>query len=559
MNRGTFTERLPSMAHQARHFELTKNKRQYGNVADMGTGKSKMLIDVVSHLFLNGHVNALLVIGNSGSYATWITEHLPTHVPKEVRYSAARWSSKLGVRALREFDQLIARPGTRTDLLVVVANVEALVFPRSFDRLYQFVKSHRTLTAIDESSTIKNPTSARTKAAFMLRDVSVGRRFLTGSPIDNRPTDLWAQLEFLQQGLSGHRSYYSFKNTYAETTPIYKHLDPRQRAINLAEVSRMLPRLTSAADEVGRNLLTQAINRLRRYQPQDYPIVKSLLLDLEPHLHDDYLYNRLMQLSLGRVQKVSGYKNRDAFRALVDRTCFVVRAEDCLDLPEKIYQTRDVELTDEQRRVYRDLREEALAYLDEQTTVTTTMVLTRTLRLHQVACGFVKDDDGVERDLPSRRIDVLLEALEEYRGSALIYVDYRRSLARVVEALRREYDDGLTYAYYGDTSEANRREAVTAVQEGRCRWFVTNKTGAYGLNLQRLDSLFFFANDHTFDAEPRNQVEKRLHRIGRERTRPVLYVDLVARGTVDERILEVLRGKRALSEDLIRSNWRELF
>jgi hypothetical protein len=548
-----FTYRLPPMAHQDRHFNLTKDLRYYGNVADMGTGKSKMLIDVTAYQFMQDHINALLIIGNSGSYATWATEHLPTHMPVEVPYTVGLWSSKLSGKKLQTFVDHTLRPGTPHGLLVVVANSEALVWPRSFDLLYAFAKNHKTLTAIDESSTIMNPQSATTKAAHKLRDVSAARRILTGSPIDNRPLEIWAQLEFLARGLSGYTSYYAFKAEFAELQPIYVMVPPRLRTINLGKVKKLAPRILVKVDAVGKNLFTQVLTHLERY---NFAMLKGLLLDLDRHLPDEYLMNQLFFLCLGRVQKTVGYRNKDKFRAIINRTCFVVKSEECVDLPEKRYMSYDVVLTVEQQKVYDQLRDEAVAFLNEQDVVSPEVVLTRILRLHQVVCGFVKDDTGLIHRIKNNRLAALSEVLRETRGSGLIYATFVESLVEIEATLVEEYGRDAVRSYYGATSPEARQEAIEATQAGQVRWFITNKTGAFGLNLPILDNMFFYCND--YDARPRNQVEKRIHRIGRDRSRSVLYLDLLTRGTVDEKIVNCLREKKSLSDSLIISNWRDL-
>jgi SNF2 family DNA or RNA helicase len=545
--------RLPDMKHQRRHFELTKNKRYYGNVADMGTGKSKMFIDVGAYLFINKKIDAWLIIGNSGSYDTWVTEHLPTHVPHEVMYDVALWSSKLSGKKLAKFEKFIKKCGNFQRLLIVVANVESLSWPRSFNILYNFAKNHRTLTVIDESSTIRNHKSRRTQSAFKLRDVSTGRRFLTGSPIDNKPLDIWAQLEFLSAGLSGYRSYYAFKNQFADMQPIYVSLSPRQRAVNFARLKSLESRILRAMDDVGRNLYRQIITHMHNY---NFKLLRSLVGDISRHVNDKYLIDQLYILCLGRVQKIIGYQNLSEFKKIINDTCFVVRSEDCLDLPEKRYLTYKVELTTEQKKIYDDLREESIAYLDEQSVVTVKMVLTRMLRLHQVVCGFIKDDDGVEHEIKNNRLAALVDVTREFAGSGLIFANFKRNISDISEVMSVEYGQDTVRTYYGETSRDHRRQTIDDVHAGLVKWFITNSTGAFGLNLTQLDAMFFFSN--IFDAEIRNQVEKRLHRIGREKHRSVLYVDLVTPGTVDEKIINTIKSKRELSESLIISNWRDL-
>jgi SNF2 family DNA or RNA helicase len=559
------------MIHQEK--ELSRAFKIYdGLLWDMGTGKSKQLIDTIALLYEKGCINAALIIGNKGSYQAWISEHLPGHMSTDVPYEVMEWRSTLTGKRLKALEEFTIKPSV-DKLLILTANVESLISERAFNLLATFTKKHRTLVAIDESSTIRNPKSGRTKAAFKLRDLSIARRILTGSPIDNRPTDIWAQLEFLKKGLSGYASFYAFKTQFSIMEPIYTWVkDPNQRRINIARLRTIEGRVRSCIIQSngmtlarvvrggtpmnivdGQNLLSEMIrNFMSEY---NYQVLKEHYQMLIKLMTDDYLIEQLGQLLLGRINKVVGYQNLGEFKKIINEHCSIVRTEDCLDLPERVYQVRQVELTDEQKRVYKQLKEESLAWLDEQSLVTASMVLAKALRLHQVICGFVKDVDDKIHKLPSRRVDALLDLLQEVRGKVLIYSIFRETIFDLQAALSEEYGPELVRTYFGDTTADQRLEAVESIQHGDARFFITNHTGAYGLNLTAINYFIGYCND--FDAEPRNQVEKRLHRIGQTKT--CFYTDLVAPGTVDQHILDVLKGKKQLSDSLTPSNWRTLF
>jgi SNF2 family DNA or RNA helicase len=79
----------------------------------------------------------------------------------------------------------------------------------------RFLNSHRTMMAIDESTTIKNPTAKRTKNIVALGKYAQYKRILTGSPVTKSPLDLYTQCEFLDPWLLDHQSFYSFRTRYA--------------------------------------------------------------------------------------------------------------------------------------------------------------------------------------------------------------------------------------------------------------------------------------------------------------------------------------------------------
>ena len=79
----------------------------------------------------------------------------------------------------------------------------------------KFLNSHKTLMAIDESTTIKTPTAKRTKNIIGLGKYAKYRRIMTGSPVTKNPLDLYTQCEFLDPYLLDFASYYAFRNRYA--------------------------------------------------------------------------------------------------------------------------------------------------------------------------------------------------------------------------------------------------------------------------------------------------------------------------------------------------------
>jgi SNF2 family DNA or RNA helicase len=545
--------KMTPMTHQLQNYQLTADKVYFGNVCDMGTGKSKMLLDVAAHMFVNGHINALIIFGNSGSYQTWKSEHIPLHMSTDAPYELAEWSSKLSGKKFEAFVSFAEAKAT-DKLKIITANIESLNSKRAFAIFYKFTRQNKTLAAIDESSTIRNPQSGRTKAAFKLRDVSIARRFLTGSPIDNKPLDIWAQLEFLKKGCSGYPSYYAFKAQFADLAPIYTMVGIDQRVKNLPQIKALAAQLKAKLGYAEQSILLEVVDIFTK--AYNFKKVKERLDLLSSVTKDSYYIDRLYQLMLGQINKIVGYRNLDEFKAIINKFCFVVKSEDCLDLPEKTYMTHSVHMTDEQARIYKDLKEESLTFLNDQTLVTANMVLTRLLRLQQVVCGFVKDDQGLVHDIASHRAEAMIEVTEEMRGKVLIYAVFRDSIRIAQKALSDMYGADSVRTYFGDTTHEQRLETVSEIQHNdNVRFFITNHTGAYGLNLTAITNMISFCSD--FDAEPRNQVEKRFHRIGQ--TRPCLYVDLITKGTVDERVFETVRGKRTLSESLIQSNWRIFF
>jgi SNF2 family DNA or RNA helicase len=173
---------------------------------------------------------------------------------------------------------------------------------------------------------------------------------------------------------------------------------------------------------------------------------------------------------------------------------------------------------------------------------TTVNVLTQMMRLHQIVCGFIRFDDERFEDLPNHRMQELLNTVEETQGKVIIWATYRHNIEAIKLALQKAYGMGSVGTYYGDTKEDERQSTLLRFQdpEDSLRFFVGNPaTGGYGITLTAATTVIYYSN--SFDLEKRLQSEDRAHRIGQKNN--VTYVDLIARDTIDERIVQALRDK----------------
>ena len=238
--------------------------------------------------------------------------------------------------------------------------------------------------------------------------------------------------------------------------------------------------------------------------------------------------------------QIVGYINLDELSALLKTFSSRITKDECLDLPAKVYIQRNIALTDEQSRIYNDLKEYALARLGDDQFMTTTNVMTQLLRMQQILSGHTKADDGAFVEIPDNRLNELMNCLEEIEGKAIIWSRFRYDVQRITKTLQKEYGSKSTVSYYGDTSDEGRTSAIEQFQNGEAQFFVGNpQTGGYGITLTAAKNVIYFAN--SFDLAVRMQSEDRAHRIGQ--TDHVTYIDLIAEGTIDERIVKALRTK----------------
>jgi SNF2 family DNA or RNA helicase len=232
--------KLKPYKHQLTALEKSWNKQTYAYFMEMGTGKTKVLIDNMSMLYDKGKIDSALIIAPKGVVKTWYEQELPTHLPKHIENVTVLWQPNITKTQQEKLESLFE---IETALHILIMNVEAFSTDKGVNFASKFLNSHKCLMAIDESTTIKNPTAKRTKNILSLSKNSKYRRIMTGSPITKNPLDLYSQCEFLDPYLLDFTSYYAFRNRYAEMKTM--HLRGRSIQVvdefkNLGELSETL-------------------------------------------------------------------------------------------------------------------------------------------------------------------------------------------------------------------------------------------------------------------------------------------------------------------------------
>jgi SNF2 family DNA or RNA helicase len=465
-------------AHQIKALEKSWNKIAYAYFMEMGTGKSKVLVDNIAMLYDNGNINGALIIAPKGVYRNWYSSEIPIHLASHIQHKMVLWTASTSKAKDKEYQQLFK---SDYDLHILVMNVEAFSTKKGIDFAAKFLRTHKTIMAVDESTTIKTPTAKRTKAIVALGKNAIYRRILTGSPITKSPLDLYTQCEFLDEDLLGHGSFYSFRNRYA------------------------------------------------------------IMID--------------RNFGGRRVQIVGGYKRLDELTDILNVFSYRVLKEDCLDLPEKIYIKREIELTEEQKMAYSTMKSAALAQLNGKL-ATAPHVLTQMMRLHQITCGHLKTDEGDITELKSNRLSELMDVLDEVEGKAIIWANYIYDIEHIVTELKKKYGDDSVVQYYGAVPSEQRQTNIEKFQDPKSnyRFFVGNpQTGGYGITLTCANTVIYYSNG--YDLEKRLQSEDRAHRIGQKKS--VTYVDLIAAKTVDEKIVKALRSKINIASTILGEELRE--
>jgi len=465
-------------AHQLKALERSWEQENFAYFMEMGTGKSKVLIDNCAMLYDKGDINGLLLIAPKGVYKNWYESEIPKHLPDHIEKKMVLWkSSDKSGEQVKKLNILFQ---TGTEFHILIMNVEAFSYDFGKEFARRFLSSHKAMMAIDESTTIKTPTAKRTRNIVGLRDLAKYRRILTGSPVTNSPLDLFSQCAFLDPWYLDHQSYYTFRARYS----VMKSINLGSRSVNVV---------------VG--------------------------------------YRNLGELS----EKIQPFSER-------------VLKDDCLDLPSKTYMKRMVTMTGPQEKVYKEMKKYAMAQLEGKS-VTTSTVMVQLMRLHQITCGHFTADDGSVQEIPSRRVDELLDILDEVEGKVVIWSHYQKDVQRIIKEITKKFGEGTVVDYYGLTPQEDRQDNIKKFQENdKCRFFVgTTQTGGYGITLTAASTMIYFSNG--YDLEKRQQSEARIDRIGQEK--PMTYIDIMTEETIDEKVVKALRKKVNIATEIMGEELKE--
>lgn len=370
----------------------------------------------------------------------------------------------------------------KEELQVLAVSVEGLgISAGLYDAVCKyFATGKRIFVVCDESSRIKNPEANRTERTIALGQMGSHRLILNGTPIALGIHDLWAQYEFLDPNIIGMGDYWAFKTRY---------------------------------------------------------LVKG-----------GY-----------ESKQIVGYQNVDELMAMVaPYTCVV--GKEVLNLPPKVMTERFVEITPEQRRLLKIVAKGASSDPNAPY-IKADNVLEKVLRARQIVGGWLpkgkvewKEVDGEPIEIVTTelvalaknpKMDGMLELIEDnYDGSKfIIWSTFVHEIEAIRDALGKKYGSGQVECYYGGTEMSDRsRIEDRYCNDATMRFFIGHPTAA-GLGLTLIsgenDVMVYYSGTNAYI--DRAQSEDRAHRIGQKST--VTIVDMIAEKTIDEVIVESIRGK----------------
>lgn len=499
--------------HQKQDLINTIDKPYYAHFWEMGTGKSKLIIDLSCNLYNQDKIRAVLIVAPNNVHRNWTSQEIPVHA--SIPYKAGYWS---GGNHSKKYKKELQDLFDSKRLIFFAMNYEAFPTKRGYAIAEYFVKRFFCLFVLDESHKIKNNTAQRTKQLLKLANHPniVSKRILTGTPVTGSPLDLFNQFNFLSEDILFFRSFYSFKHHYAKIEK------------------------------------TQTFQKTKKHPK-------------------GWIY-----------EKIIGFKNLNELRKKIGPYITRKTKEECLDLPEKIYQRLPIQMTKKQKDIYDEMEKNLSLEFDMSTRelrqeianfvltgiVTCKISLTKFLRLRQIISNFVMTDTGetivIDEDC-NPKLNALLEDLKDTfepfkNNKIIIWASFRYEIFLITEILQKLYGKEVVASYFGDTKKEDRIKIIKLFQnldpnkpgkvtkKSKLRILVSNPaSGGMGIDLTAASLCYYFSN--SYDAEHRWQSEDRAHRIGQKNI--VIYKDIVAENTIDGKVHKVLILKGKIAKQVI--------
>jgi len=255
------------------------------------------------------------------------------------------------------------------------------------------------------------------------------------------------------------------------------------------------------------------------------------------------------------AKQITGYKNLLELTEKAHSRALRVSKEEALDLPEQIDDYRYCRLDPEGERIYKSLQEDSYTKLS-QGEVTVTNVLTQLLRLQQVTGGFVPPDYSSICKLVSRaKLELLKELLEDILGTDEKVIIFARFTAEIQAIKQLLEAQNITFEVL-DGKSRHKGEIVSRFQEDdNVKVMLAQvSVGGVGITLHSASIVIYYST--TFNLGDYLQSRSRTHRIGQKRR--CLYIHLICKDTIDEKILHALTKKEAIASAIV-DNWKDYF
>lgn len=504
--------------HQLDDIDRFKDSDGFGIFGEMGTGKSATALKIAEHKYLKGDIDRLLIIAPNDIHKQWTDEQVPTFL--ECKHESV---CLYGSKGLQKFVNL-----ENTDRLNVVSvNVDTFSTASKWKDIVTWALRGKTMIVLDEATVIKNIRSVRTeRLLYSFNDVvrrnkrimsskvkTVSRVILTGTPVTNGFSDLWALFEFIKPNFFGMNAY-----VFREVYGLYRRIS------------------------VGRDTVPVPIN-------ED---VWKAIKGMDSYNEACYTFGITSDTyhEILRQDRYYGpFKRADELRKKVLSVSVIRLLSECVDMPDKVFEKRVITMSGEIAKAYNKLKDSFVtSYNGSVMSVKNKISLL--LRLQMILSGFIVntditvDDDGNVIDIPygnvewigksNPKLDMLYHDVSICDKPLIIMTRFSAEAERIYNDLSKEYKVCLMTGW-------KRVGSIEEFKEGKYDIMVGNlKMISRGFNLQNSHTILYYSN--TFSLEDRLQSEGRVFRIGQKNR--CLYVDYLYEGSVDSLVLKALEIKQ---------------
>jgi len=247
-----------------------------------------------------------------------------------------------------------------------------------------------------------------------------------------------------------------------------------------------------------------------------------------------------IELNMGGFSKIIGVRNEDDIRQRCAPFVRYVTFDDAIKgMPEWVEQVRTVELNADQKRAYKELSKDLLTKIGSGL-VTAQNAAIQMLRLSQIAGGTLRDVDGKDHRLGTRKLDELKDIIASGHKGIVVWCKF----VEEIKWLGEELDAPVIY---GAVDDKDRRRILTEFEAGKHQVLIAQvQTLAEGVNeLKNADVEVRWSYDFSYVTYVQSRA--RMRRSGRDMTKPCLSIQLVSEGTTDMKVIEAVKRKEGVA------------
>jgi len=462
---------------------------------EMGTGKTALCINNAAILWTKRYIDFVVVIAPNGVHRNWHTDEIPKHAA-DVLMDDMRYFCYQTAKAKNKSHKLELEKLLRHEGIGWLnISYDAVATTGGYTYVNRVLSERQVLLIVDESHYIKTPKAGITRKVRGLSRGAKFRRVMTGTPTDGNPFDIYSQMAACDPDFWPRHGLVTFAEFKTRYGVWKMEIKPRFRHLGP-------PR------------------NKKEERERCYPVLVN-------HRNLEELKTR--------------------FNTLGNRL-----TKDILDLPPKLYTKRYVEMGREQRQAYEDMRNNAFLIINGDT-CTTDIALATLMKLHQITSGFLKMDSGEIKtfDGTDDRLAQAYEIVAQAQHKVIIWASFVHNIDMLCNALKEfnplRYDGSL------GAEEKNRSKHLFQTSPDHKVFIANPLAGAEGLTLVQAKTTIYYSNN--FRLIKRQQSEDRNHRIGQNNS--VLYIDMVAQDSIDEKIVDALRRKYDIASQITGDELKE--